>query len=413
MRFRIHRAADEIGGNCIEVQADGKSLVLDLGQPLVADRQNPAFLPKLPALHTGSDPSFLGVVLSHPHQDHYGLLSCAHPSLPVFLGEGAARLLRAAAFFTRSSDIKQPVNTYRSQEPFTAGPFSITPLLVDHSAYDAHALVVEANGRKLLYSGDFRMHGRKSRQMKALMAKPPVGIDVLLMEGTVLGREDEDAPVSETALETGITNSLQTCRGLCLAYFSAQSIDRLVTFYRAARRAGRTLVVDLYTACILDALGRKSLPSAQTGALRVFLPKRQKLQVVRGKRFDLVEPYRGQRIYPDELARHPERWVVVFRSSMAPDFEAMDCLPGSKLMYSLWPGYLKRDGQALERWCKKHGVEFEIHHTSGHAYRKDLLHFVERIAPKRLVPIHTLHPQRYASLYPNVQIVPNGVWAEI
>lgn len=81
-------------------------------------------------------------------------------------------------------------------------------------------------------------------------------------------------------------------------------------------------------------------------------------------------------------------------------------------MHSLWSGYLKRDGDDLEGWCQAQGIAFEIHHTSGHAYRKDETHFVERIAPKRLVPIHTL-PQRYPALFPNVQIVPNGVWTEI
>lgn len=41
------------------------------------------------------------------------------------------------------------------------GPFRVTPHLVDHSAYDAYALEVEADGRRLFYSGDIRAHGRK------------------------------------------------------------------------------------------------------------------------------------------------------------------------------------------------------------------------------------------------------------
>lgn len=34
------------------------------------------------------------------------------------------------------------------------GPFTVTPLLVDHSAFESYALLVEAGGRRLLYSGD-------------------------------------------------------------------------------------------------------------------------------------------------------------------------------------------------------------------------------------------------------------------
>ena len=34
MRCRIHRGCHEIGGNCIEVESQGKRIVLDVGLPL-------------------------------------------------------------------------------------------------------------------------------------------------------------------------------------------------------------------------------------------------------------------------------------------------------------------------------------------------------------------------------------------
>ena len=36
MRLRIHRGTKEIGGTCIEVEAEGRRLVLDVGLPLDA-----------------------------------------------------------------------------------------------------------------------------------------------------------------------------------------------------------------------------------------------------------------------------------------------------------------------------------------------------------------------------------------
>ena len=35
MKFRIHRGAKAIGGNCIELNSVGKTLLLDLGFPLI------------------------------------------------------------------------------------------------------------------------------------------------------------------------------------------------------------------------------------------------------------------------------------------------------------------------------------------------------------------------------------------
>lgn len=414
MRFRILRAASEIGGNCIEVESRGKSVLLDLGLPIGAPRAEVSLLPPMPGLQYGDNENLLGIVISHPHQDHYGLLSCAHESIAVFMGDGARRLLDAASSFTPTAAVRQPITTYRADERVLIGPFALTPLLVDHSAYDAYALLVEADGKRLLYSGDFRAHGRKSELMDSLFENPPRDVDVMLMEGTTIGRQDADSPQSEADLELTLSESFRATNGLVLTCFSAQNIDRLVTFYKAAKRAGRTMIVDAYTACILDGISRKSLPSPRTGDLRVFLPKNQKRTILRTKRFDLVRPYRAHRIYEDEIATDTGRWVMLFRQSMIGDVESIGALAGGKVIYSLWPGYLERDEVNLEKWARSRGAEFEIQHTSGHAHVDDLKRFVSAVSPQRLVPIHTVHPEAYSTLFGSiVSLVGNGVWCEI
>ena len=414
MRFCIHRAASQIGGNCIEVQACGSAILLDLGLPLDAERACTDLLPSLQGIAKGETGDLLAVVLSHPHQDHYGLLSCANPELPVYIGSGAERLLRAAAFFTSSAQIPQRTITYEAFRPFQVGPFKITAFPVDHSAYDAYCLLIEAEGKRLLYSGDFRFHGRKRRLMNSILKRLPKNVDVLLMEGTVVGRDDAESRTTEAELETLVVNAIKQHKSLALAYFSPQNVDRLVTFFRAALRTGRSLVVDVYTAHILDALELSSLPSAQNSHdIRVFLPKQQKIQIVRAGCFDLVEPYRQRRIFSSELCASPERWLCLFRPSMCRDFESMSCLTGAVLLYSLWPGYLKKDGGELQRWAERNGVSIQIHHTSGHASLPDLIRFAESVAPKMLVPIHSTQPERFTQSFRNVNVVGDGEWIDV
>lgn len=73
MRVRIHRGAHEIGGSCVEVEAaDGCRVLLDLGRPLENGASAP--LPAIPGL-TEPDPTLLGLMVSHPHADHYGLVT--------------------------------------------------------------------------------------------------------------------------------------------------------------------------------------------------------------------------------------------------------------------------------------------------------------------------------------------------
>ena len=82
----------------------------------------------------------------------------------------------------------QPVSAIvaplQHREPFKIGPFSITPFLIDHSAFDSYGFLVEAGNRRIFYSGDLRAHGRKGWSFSDLVARPPANIDALLLEGT-------------------------------------------------------------------------------------------------------------------------------------------------------------------------------------------------------------------------------------
>jgi ribonuclease J len=72
MRTCIHRGTKEIGGTSVEIESQGKRLVLDVGLPL--DASDPDRFPLHPIRGiVAPDESPLGVVISHPHQDHYGL----------------------------------------------------------------------------------------------------------------------------------------------------------------------------------------------------------------------------------------------------------------------------------------------------------------------------------------------------
>src|SRR5918999_5500703 len=167
MRARIHRGAHEIGGNCVELEVGGKRIVLDLGRPLGVAPDEEVDLPAIPGL-TSPDDSLVGLILSHPHQDHYGLVAQAERSVPVYIGKAAAAILEAVAFFTRSGIALGPSGFLENRRPLVLEPFTITPYLVDHSAFDSYALLIDGGGRRLFYSGDVRAHGRKAALVKAL-----------------------------------------------------------------------------------------------------------------------------------------------------------------------------------------------------------------------------------------------------
>jgi ribonuclease J len=228
----VHRATSEIGGNCIELTLDGHRLVLDAGSRLDAEgvaASGPAVPPTLDLMAPID-----GLVITHPHQDHYGLLRDLPPHWPVWSGAASEVLIRMTASLS-GAVVEQRFQTYRPHEAFAVGPFTITPYLTDHSAFDAHMLLVEVGGKRILYSGDFRRVGRKAALVDRLMTNPPPDVDVLLLEGTTLGRAE--AFPTESALEDDFVALFRRIPGRVFVTWSAQNIDRTVTIYRACKKA--------------------------------------------------------------------------------------------------------------------------------------------------------------------------------
>ncbi|MGJ0391152.1 MAG: MBL fold metallo-hydrolase [Methylocystis sp.] len=272
-RVRIHRGARQIGGTCVELEAQCQRIVLDLGLPLDAEKASEALLPDIPGLKF-SEPALRAIVLSHGHVDHWGLTPYVGSDIPIAVGAATARILRAAAPFVPTPFIFQVSYELVDRKPLEIGPFRVTPYLVDHSAFDAYALLVEAGGRRLFYSGDIRGHGRKASLFERLLAHPPRDVHAMLMEGSSLGRlgPDEHFP-TETEIEEKFVERFRAAPGFVAVSASAQNIDRLVSIYRACKRTGKTLVLDLYAMEILNATGNKNIPGPGWPNLAFYVPE--------------------------------------------------------------------------------------------------------------------------------------------
>jgi ribonuclease J len=414
MHILIHRGARQIGGTCIEIKCQGKRILLDLGLPLDAETVEPD-MPDTPGLME-PDPSLLGIYLSHPHLDHYGLTSnIQNENVPVLIGEAANNIVQAAnKFMPRQYNFKNRIQL-KHESPVVLDPFTLTPFLMDHSAYDSYSLLIEAEGKRVFYSGDFRGHGRKGVMLERMIARPPGKIDVLLMEGTTLGRSAEDDRYpTESELEDRFVQLFREAKGMVLVWCSGQNIDRLVTIYRACRKTGKDLIADMYTASILQAIENPNLPQPGYSNFRVYLPQSQKNRILKDKEFEFAGSFRSWRIYPENLKKAAGKSVMIFRPSMKKELEESDCLENATVIYSMWPGYLRQNQyDSFLQWVKEKAIPFHHCHTSGHAPLSDLKRFAAAIRPRMLVPIHTFEPEQFKEHFKNVQLKADGEWWEV
>ncbi|MCC7300157.1 MAG: MBL fold metallo-hydrolase [Verrucomicrobia bacterium] len=410
MNLVIHRGSNQIGGSCVEVESQGNRLLIDLGLPLDAEGDPRQFLPAVSGLD-GKDSSLLGILISHPHQDHFGLLAQISPDVKIGMGAAARRILTAAAPFIRDR-LPPPVSgwSFEHEKSLQIGPFTVTPYLVDHSAYDSYALLIEADGKRVFYSGDFRAHGRKSRLFESIIKNPPKEIDVLLLEGSSIGRlnNGETFP-TEQEMETDLVKAFAATKGLALVHASAQNIDRLVSIFRACKQTGRTMVIDLYAAAVLEATGNLKLPQSSWDGVALFLPKSQRVKVKKAGWFDLLEQHSSRRIYMRQIQKEPGKYVLLFRPLHLSELESSACLVDASYIYSQWEGYWgKDDFDEVKSLLARHQIAEHHIHTSGHASPADLQKFAEALKPDKVVPIHSFMPGKYADLFPNVEIHVDG-----
>lgn len=357
------------------------------------------------------------MLFSHAHMDHWGLIDELPAHWPVWSGEKAAELMRlTTALFGKP--LTRPISTWHSRfRPFAIGGFRITPILTDHSAPDAYMLLIEAEGRRVLYTGDFRCHGRKAKLVERLIDRPPSDIDVLITEGTNLGT---DKPVrSEADLEVAFTSLARETDGHVFVNWSAQNLDRTVTLFRAARRSGRPLVVDLYGADVLERVapgtgipvpGDKRFPEMQ-----VLITSAGKRLYARQGRSEWADRLAGQPWATSRKRLAGGRAVIMMRDSMVDEFErgGLGFRSADAYAFSNWKGYLN-EADSKTAWARAQvaGARTLHLHTSGHASPADIARFAAAIAPKRVVPVHGLSWDAPGICLPPVQRLSDGeAWA--
>ena len=424
MNFKIHRGTQEIGGSCVEVWTESTKIVVDFGMPLVnpdntrfdfrefkelsvAELVVKRILPNIKGLYENEITTSL--VLSHAHQDHYGLMNYLHKDCKVYLGKATQKLIEITNIFSNNKRIISNPNNFESGKPFTIGDIEITPYLMDHSAFDAYAFMIKANGKSLFYSGDFRIHGRKSKAFEWFSYNAEQNIDYLLLEGTTIGRANQGFP-TETEIEIEIVETFKHTEGINLIYTSGQNIDRLVSIYRACKRRGKTLAIDFYIATILKELAafgtRIPYPSSNFPEIKVFFPYRLSRMISNQGNKKLLYRFKDYKITKEKIDEQYDKIVMIVRPSMLSDLEKLHNLNKGTFIYSMWSGYKKEKSTKdfIEALIKKGMTEKEIH-TSGHADLDGLKRMVEVLKPKNLIPIHTFKGNEYEKVFKNVRVL--------
>ena len=399
MTLTIHRGTHEIGGSCVEIRTDKAKILIDLGMPLDYDKRSAE---EQELIRRDAEEWCKGVdalFLSHAHGDHYGFLGLLAQDTPIYATDETFAMLALDGILGDDPTKHLVKHTLKSEQSCEVADIKVTTYIVDHSAYGACAYLIECDGKRILYSGDIRLHGVKG----VLYRNLPRDVDYLLLEGTNVLRAKNNP--TELEVENQFVKAFNEAPdALHLVWCSAKNIDRICALFRACIRCGKTLGVDPYTANVLAAVAQLNpkIPTVTTAEqMKVYFPyylTKRLLERNPASYIYSLEPRKNKVSY-DDFITNPKRYVMLVRPTTLTYLQRIKA-PRIRLIKSIWNGYWDEPStERFRHWVEEHCEAVKDIHSSGHADTQSLQRIVEHIRPQTIIPIHTDSPSSFSSIF--------------
>jgi ribonuclease J len=476
---------NEIGGNKFLVEDKGTRIFLDFGMQIgkansyFAEFSQPrnlngmgdlfefGLLPKIDGIyrkdyarHMGSDDykkdtSVDAVLLTHAHIDHAAYLHYLRPEIPVYCTE-QTRLIMECFQDTGSNEeyitykenfrlyqnkneemsrakddknrevIDRDIQNITPYKSFKIGSIEVEPIPVDHSLAGVCGFILHTSKGSIAYTADIRFHGRRKQESEKFVEKCATSdVDHILCEGT---RIDEPTSTTEFEVEKDIKDVINTTENLVVVSYPVRDLDRLLSFYNAAKETGRNLVIDLKQAYLLKLFAESQYsagiyPTIDDPVIRIYQPRKSWGLIDKDREYwtdrQVLADYdiwerefidRSNSVdYRDVNSKQKE---LLFFCSDYRMQELIDVRPSENSSYirsstEPFDDEMRLDHTRIKRWLVHFGLlnkeeNWNVTHVSGHGSRDQIKHVVQESKAKNLVPIHTVHEEYFKKWHDNV-----------
>lgn len=401
MKITIHRGINQIGGCITEIATNKARILIDLGQNLPDNegRVDDCYSDKkkIEELTQNIDAIFY----THYHGDHLGHFPFVPENVQQHIGQTAKKVALCKAQRLSKIEGRAELSNFEIRQlenmiPFipeqiiVVGNIKITPYFVSHSAYDAYMFLIEADGKRVLHTGDFRDHGYLGKGLLAVIEKLILkrgNIDFLITEGTMLSRLDERVK-HENDLKKDVIDIMKQYKNV-FVMCSSTDMERLATYYAANKiLKNKPFVCDDYQKQVLEifseSAGKRSSLFSFKKVYSFWVGNKKLIDWMKKDGFCmLVRP----------TNKYTDYWNFIK--------EDLD-ISETVLIYSMWKEYVNPDS----KHAKIEYLSFlnmfpnvKYIHTSGHASADCLTVVCNLVNPTLgIIPIHSEHSSNYAQL---------------
>ncbi len=413
MDIKVHRGLEQIGGCITEISTATSRIFIDFGQnlpghgELTTPEQDHLMVEHIFANNAKTHEA---VFYTHAHEDHVGLFEYIPTHVPQYMSDGTKQLLlikystlkegvelylerllndanstkeQIEKVGVRKSkaenkmEIIAKMNTWGRTPPrkkpcsITIGDITITPFFNSHSIYDSHMLLIEADGKRIWHTGDYRAHGYMSKGLMPTLRKYATNIDILITEGTMLNRNDHC--IHEYTVSEKMAHVMKLFKYV-FVLASSTDIERLASIKNAASEAKKNMFVcSKFLATTMKFFSERE--SEQSHGLFNFSPRMLRLnglERIKKKGFVLIAG-------ASQISRVKE---------LTKELPIEETL----LIYSSWEGYYTIPEQiaANPNYKKFRELFFNVVdiHTSGHADKTTIRKVIDMVKPRETIFIH-------------------------
>ena len=480
----FHGGVNDIGGNKFLVEDKGTTILMDFGMSFgdegkffsqfmnartsnsLADLFALDILPNIPGMYRtdytkhmelgGDEETTIdAVLLTHAHVDHCKYISYLRPEIPIYCSEASKLIMKnyddtgSDQYLTHKekfevytnrngelskkggADVKiaRDIQVFEDGKKFSIDSIDVEPMPVDHSIPGVDAFILHTSSGSIANTGDLRFHGRRADDTEKFVQRCGESeLDLILCEGT---RVQKASSMTEFDVETISTKIINETEQLVICGYPIRDLDRLMSFYLAAKNSNRFLVIDLKQAYLLKLFASSShfsnlYPKPDDTNIKIFIPrgtwslldKDLSKFSERLLKMDYKEWQKEFLDYPNaidyrDVASHQKE--LIFYCS---DFNLQNLIdvkpnPNSTYIRSLTEPFdfeMELKEEQIKNWFEHFGViskERDWHqvHVSGHGDSIQLMRVIDGAKAKKLIPIHTTHDEYHKRMHPNVHSV--------
>jgi len=358
------------------------------------------------------EPRIDAVFLSHPHMDHVGYLAFIDENIPVYCGECTKTIMDAMQESGRINLGEHKFRTFRTGKKFRLDGLEIEPVHVDHSVPGAYGFVVHTSEGSIVYSGDYRLHGPMAKMTNEFADKAAESEPIVLIsEGTRICPEESQMIHSEARVKDESNAIVAKASKLVVVAFYSRDVDRFKTFYEIAKNNDRKFVIPLKLAHLLSKLKSDpvlKIPDVMKDEDILFYKKRKKTgEFAESDYYAWERPFLEKAVNYEYVHENESR--LLFNLDLVSFTELIDVKPsvGGHFVHSMSEPFSEEDigADVMNNWLRHFGMSFHQIHASGHCPSKDLIQIVNRIQPRRLIPVHTEHPALFKDLFKRLDVV--------